>query len=395
MNFDPNMEKYRESLVSKCHNGLLHQEFLNVSVINMALTNQCNIHCIMCPFISASSKNKTYFNETPVMLTLEDIKNILRPNSNIVGDEKDNVDERKISFHFMKGETLLNPHLYDILVYIKKIYPNSEITILSNGTIAPVQEDIVKYIDVIGFSLDGSSAEVFDKIRTPSRFSHVINTIHKWMMAGNRLNPKLIFRTSTTLSTLNFRDLPNIVRTVGELAEQTGVQWDSVYCQPVIIEDYQAPSLKNITLDHIDPEQGKAVLQETIKMAEKYGIRLDIPQSIYELFESNNSGLDHSELFKYPMAEVFCEKLRNGYLSYNLNGKLDFACCFMKKKYYRELIERYHIPDKGTPDEIYNSTGYWKLRLDLLNGNLKKECGNCTIGKSNYFTLLSQVENRN
>lgn len=202
--------------------------------------------------------------------------------------------QEHVKFNFFMGETLLNPEILKICKYIKNKYVNSEITILSNGTIPPVDEEIVKYIDILGFSLDGGTKEVFESIRTPANFEHVVDTIHKWVRARNKYNTNLKFRTSTTLSMLNYMDLPNIVRTVGEIIRTEGGEWDSIYCQPVVIEDYQRQNLSKITLNHVNCSTWKVILEETERLAEKYGIRLDIPQVIYEMF-SHDTKLDNKD----------------------------------------------------------------------------------------------------
>lgn len=395
MGLKDKIEAERQKLIERCERGLAGEEKTDVTTMNMWLTNQCNIHCIMCPFISKDYPNKTYYNEKPHMVTLKEVKKIL-PRKRFVW-KKDIAINKKIAFNFFKGETLLNPETMAICKYIKNLYPNSEISILSNGTIPPKNPEIVRYIDVLGFSLDGGTQEVFEMIRTPSRFEHVKRTITEWVRARNEFNPKLLLRTSTTLSTLNFEDLPNIVRTVGEIVKAEGGGWDSIYCQPIVIEEYQDKELNRITLEHVDKELGHKILNETKRIASEYQIRLDIPQIIYNMFDVEDNVYEiGEERYKNIQSnlpeEVFCKKLENGTLSYALDGKIGFACCFMDKKYWRELIERYNIPDNKTPDEIYNSVGYWKLRKDLLEGKLQKECRNCTIGKSDYYTLCEQLQ---
>ena len=272
------MEQYRQQLIKQCEEGMEGNNKIKVIEINMYMTNKCNLYCTMCPFISKDYSNKTYFNKEPYFATLKDVKKILF-NKKVSGKRHEYV-----KFNFFMGETLLNPEIFKICKYIKKKYVNSEIVILSNGTIPPANEEIVKYIDILGFSLDGGTKEVFEAIRTPAKFEHVVNTIHKWVKARNKYNINLKFRTSTTLSTLNFMDLPNIVRTVGEVVRTEGGDWDSIYCQPVVIEDYQRPELRKITLEYVDRLMGKKVLEETERLAAEYSIRLDMPQVIYEMF---------------------------------------------------------------------------------------------------------------
>lgn len=387
------MEEYRQELIRKCDLGIRGGYRKDVKVINMWLTNKCNINCIMCPFVLKEYENKTYFNEAPFFATLKDVERIL-PRHTLFSKKIEK--ETEIEFNFFKGETLLNPEAMDIFKYIKRRYKKSKIAVLSNGTIPPLNVEIVKYIDVLGFSLDGGTKEVFESIRTPANFEHVIGTIKEWIKVQKIYNPDLLLRTSTTLSKMNIEDLPNIVETVGEAINEVGGRWDSIYCQPVVIEDYQSVELKKITLEHVPLETGRDILKETEKVAIKYNIRLDIPQSIYEMFGYNSKSESvniNEEKKQEPevLKEAFCDKLSNGYLSYDLNGRVGFACCFMDKKYWRDLIERYNIPDYKNPDIIYNSKGYWQLRKDLLEGKLQKECRNCTIGKSNYYKLRTKL----
>ena len=388
MSIDEVMEQYRQELIQKCDLGARGGEKEKVRVINMWLTNQCNIRCVMCPFISAEYPNKTYYNEEPFFASLKDVKKILPKKKWF--DKEGRESGEAIEFNFFKGETFLNPNTMEICRYIKRVYKNSRIAILSNGTIPPQSEEMVKYIDVLGFSLDGGTKQVFESIRVPADFEHVLNTIRSWVRARNKYHPKLLLRTSTTLSTMNFLDLPNIVEAVGKIAQEEGGGWDSVYCQPVVIEDYQDPRLRKITLEYVDKEQGKESLKAAKRIADKYHIRMDVPQSIYEMFEDTSIKEQAGEANDFPHKEVFCDKLRNGYLSYDQSGRVGFACCFMDKKYWRELIERYQIPDNKAPEIIYNCEGYWRLRKDLLEGKLRRECRNCTIGQSEYYRLYEK-----
>lgn len=214
------MEKYRRELVEQCEAGLRGETRIVVNKVTLALTNQCNLHCIMCPAVSKDNKNKSYYNALPRMLTLDDVKKLLgKKGIEYFPNEKGQAANHKIAFDIVSGETFLNPEIYDILNYIKGSYPTSEVRIISNGTIPPVKPEIVQYIDNLAFSLDGGTKEVFEKIRTPSKFDHVIETIKKWIGARNAYNPKMRFQSCTTLSRLNIENLPDIVKLVGKFNE--------------------------------------------------------------------------------------------------------------------------------------------------------------------------------
>lgn len=402
------MKQYRKELVERCEAGIRGEEKADVNIITLALTNQCNIHCVMCPFISKDSENRTYFNAPPRMVTLDEIKELLEHSG--IGST---VSEY-IKIDITNGESFLNPQIFDILKYIKEKFPKSEVKILTNGTIPPIRPEIVKYIDILAFSLDGGTREVFEKIRTPSRFDHVIETIKKWLAARNEYHPNMRLRTSTTLSTLNMEDLPNIVSLVGNIVGELGGTWDSIYCQPVVIESYQDNWLKEITMEHIDRKAGKKILQETVRLAESYQIRLDIPEAVYKVFdeEAKPEIRNSSEREGTVCRQALCTKLSNGGMAFDVDCKLKYACCFMDKEVWRKLLVEYDIismKDKNMSgscngegqfsydnekklDELYNCPGYWRLRKDLLEGKLKNACRDCIIGKSDYYTAVENMK---
>lgn len=409
---DTYMEQYRKELVEWCEAGIRGEVQLGVNTVTLALTNQCNLHCIMCPVISKEYKHKTYFNALPKMVTLEEVKSLMSNKIMKNSTSEDNKTISRISIDITNGETFLNPDIFEILQYLKEEYPDSEVKILSNGTIPPVRPEIVKYIDILAFSVDAGTKEVFEKIRTPSKYDHVIETIKSWVRARNKYNPSMRFRTSTTLSTLNIEDLPNVVKTVGEIVRELGGGWDSIYCQPVVIEPYQADWLHETTLDHVDSELGKRIMQETTRLAAEYEIRLDIPEAVYKTFgdtvEMEINKDEDSAIYK----QAFCKKLSNGGMAFNVDSKLKYACCFMDKDVWRKLLVEYgiisvkekdkfincEISDKSSDsdardlNQLYNCPGYWRLRKDLLEGKLKNACRDCIIGKSDYYTAVTNMK---
>lgn len=375
------MEQYRQELIARCEAGMQGQASAEIKEINIALTNKCNCCCIMCPCVTEETKQTGILNEVGHMVTLSEFKNML---ADKIGEPSD----KELIFSFMSGETFLNPDIYEIVKYIKTQYKNSRVIILSNGTIPPKNPEIVKYIDILSFSLDGAEPEVYEKIRTPAKFEHMTKTVKKWVQAAALYHPDIYFDTSTTLSTLNFHTLPDIVKMVGEFAREEGLNWGGVYCQPIVIESYQAEWLKEITLEHIDKKTGKAVLDETTKVAKEYGIYLNIMESIYRYFE------DEQEEYTENVAKMqrFCKKLESGILAYNGEGEQKFACCFMDKNYYMSILSDYGIDLNGAAEEVYNSKGYWQMRKDLLEGKLGWICRDCMIGCADYYTARSQIK---
>lgn len=396
------MEQYRRELVEQCEAGMRGETRIGVNKVTLALTNQCNLHCIMCPAISKKHKYNTYYNALPKMLTLSDVKSLLgkKEINPDIAEKGENANNR-VAFDIVSGETFLNPEIFEILRYIKESYPTSEVRIISNGTIPPVRPEIVQFIDILIFSLDGGTKKVFEEIRTPSKFEHVIDTIKEWISARNAYNPGMSFQSCTTLSALNIQDLSNIVRLVGTFNKLCKGGWDTICCQPVIIKSHQDKWLEKTRLDYVDHEIGRAALQESIKVAEEHKIRLAIPESIFQIFEDNLAAdVLEKEEENIAYKKFFCKKLSDGGLSYDVDGSIRAVCCFMDmdEACVGKLLADYEIDEpefsslSRSIEETYNCKGYWKLRKDLLEGNLQEKCRHCIHGETDYYLALMNLK---
>lgn len=349
---------------------------MKVNRINLALSMACNCYCIMCPAFSKDSKPE------PELLTMNKLKKIL----------PDKLQDDKITFSIINGESLLNPEIFELLKYIKEKFKKCEIVLLTNGTIPPKNPEIVKYIDNLGFSVDGGTKEVYEKIREPAKFDHVVDVIIKWVEARNKYNPKLLLSTATTLSTLNIEDLPNIVKLFGNITEPFGTHWDIIRCQPVVVQEYQDKWLQEITLEHVKPEIISKMIKVAQEIAKVHNIQLVFEESIYGLVDKKDKEQTGISSVGDSYKKRFCKRLENGEILYDINGELDKVCCFMNKKYYKPIYDKYEIPRKGKPEELYNSKGYWRLRRDLLQGKLEEPCKDCSIGMSDYFIIRDTLK---
>lgn len=373
------LEQYRVEMIERCDkavNEVCDRDTLKVNRINLAVSTVCNCYCVMCPAFTKERKPK------PENLTLENLKNILH----------NKWTEEKIVINIISGESLLNPEIFEILKYIKEKFPNSEVMLLSNGTIPPKNPEIVKYIDVLAFSIDGGTKEVYEKIRTPAKLDHVVESVKRWIEAKNRYNSNLILSTSTTLSALNIEDLPNIVNLVAEIAGTLGTHWDAIYCQPIVIKEYQDKWLREITLENVQPEIGREALQKAGIAAGNHNILLNIEGAISSMFEVERKDPAKQLEENVSAQKRFCRRLEDGELVYDIDGKLDKVCCYMEKKYFDKLYVEYQIPRYGSPEDVYNCEGYWRLRKDLLEGKLEEPCKACTRGTSDYYVIKDKLK---
>lgn len=377
------LEKNTQKLLKRCDDGLNGKFFLYPNTISSLLTSRCNLYCIMCP----EDNHDASYEKAPFNTSLEEFKKFIPERSLIKRIFKDPTDKffGHIKFQYMSGETLLNAETYDIVKYIKKQFLRSTISILSNGTIPPRkgQEDIVKYIDVLGFSIDGCTKETFEAIRTPAKFEHVLKTLQYWSDLRNKYHAKIMFRFAVTLSTMNFHELPGLIR----LASQLG-GYDSVYVQPLITNLPRIQHLEPKLLIHMDKEKGHQYLQEAFQVSKETGIRIDMLESIKQMFGYDKraqgpiDSMVNVHEYDYNLNR-YCQQPSNLVMSFDEENKLSLICCFMML----DIIDRYQIPRAGSPLEIYNSKGWWQLRKDMLEGKLLDECKHCSAGNSDYYKL--------
>lgn len=291
------------------------------------------------------------------------------------------VYDEAIEFVFGTAETLLNKNIYKILKYTKAIYPNCTIRLISNGTLPPNPIDIVKYIDRIGFSVDGCTEETYNYLRSPAKLSHAMDTIRKWDNAASEYNEKFSFGFGTVLSSANIAELAGIVKLASSFKHI-----DSVYVQPIILHDSKK-HLEALLLKNVNANILQKSINEAKATSDKVGVRIDGLDCI-----DNLNMLSHNERDKSLNSNFskYCRYMWNGIVSFKETGEFRYLCCYMDKNKGNELINKYNIPKSGTPSEIYNSNEFWNLRRDMLNGKLTEYCKDCDLCKNSYKLLSSK-----
>lgn len=164
--------------------------------IKWEITRGCNLKCEHC----YARANKTLSNE----LKTAEIKKLL-DRLNEIGT---------ISLHFTGGEPFARGDFIDILEYANK--HNFSMTILTNATL--ITKNLAKRLSSINIhyvqvSLDGSNAEIHDKIRgVPDAFNLTISGIKNLIENGIKVS------VAATFSKNNFEDVEKIY----ELAKNLG-----------------------------------------------------------------------------------------------------------------------------------------------------------------------------
>ncbi|MDI6704281.1 MAG: radical SAM protein [bacterium] len=139
-------------------------KFLPESQLEIEVTNDCNLKCIMCPRTSEMSREINYMD-------FELFKKIV--------DETD-----VLSIHFSGlGEPLLHPQIKEMFTYAKE--KGLEVGLWTNGI--ELTEDLSKeilergFLDYIIFGLDADTKETYTKVKGVDVFDKAIENITRFL----------------------------------------------------------------------------------------------------------------------------------------------------------------------------------------------------------------------
>lgn len=173
--------------------------------IMLELGNRCNLHCITCPREYQFGKQMDQG-----FMPLENAKKII-----------DELAPYLTSIGLTGlGETLLYPHLLEVVQYIKQKRPNLITTISTNAHFVGCVEKMIPllpYLDSVQFSVDGVGA-VYETIRPNTDFAFIEDNIRRIVQAGNG---NTSFMINTIITPENCAGLENII----DFADQLGIPY--------------------------------------------------------------------------------------------------------------------------------------------------------------------------
>ncbi len=178
-------------------------EFLAV-----AATEKCNLQCIMCPGHAGKSGAQLSVDEAEMLFC------------SLVDKEDINYGRPKY-LDMTSGEPTLNPNLGPIYRRFKELFPDAKISMISNATL-PLRGRILEAFELadrIGLSMDGATAETFERIRRGSVYKNVVRNIRDIAdMKKQGVNCEILQIMFVAMDQ-NIHELPEMVR----LAHSLGV----------------------------------------------------------------------------------------------------------------------------------------------------------------------------
>jgi len=168
----------------------------------LELGNVCNLHCRMCPreYEYGKQMDVGFMPKEKAMSIIDEAYPYLT-SIGLTG----------------LGETLLHPHLLEIMQYIKQKKPAVIITISTNAHFNGYLEKmmpLLQYTDNIQFSVDGVG-DIYEKMRPNTHFDNIKENIRATIKASQQYGCS--FMINFVVTKTNYTDMCNVVRLADEL----------------------------------------------------------------------------------------------------------------------------------------------------------------------------------
>ncbi len=265
------------------------------------------------------------------------------------------------------GEPMMHPRFFDMVAYATKlgirVTTNSNLTLLNDGR---AERCVASGLDSLHVSIDGASAETYERIRVRAHFDRVVRNLERLLAARERLSSKLPHMILVmVIMRQNLQELPDLVR----LAHQWSME--RVFVQH-LCHDFRESSLpihyrpmrefiKTQTLLEEDPLRVEYYFGAARSIAKELGVDLRLPSTRQRLHPSGTPG------------PTRCGWPWDGaYVSYQ---GFAMPCCMISTP---DRINFGNIVDQGV-EATWNNASYQAFRDQLSSDEPPDICRSCSI----------------
>ena len=323
------------------------------SYVQMEPVGQCNLRCQMCP-IQFRRDGPPY--GPPAFMDFETFKKLI--------DEFVTLKELHLQG---LGEPMMHPRFFDMVRYaVAKgitVSTNSNFTLLDERR---AEACVTSGLDTVHISIDGATAETYERIRAHARFKTLLRNVKMLVEAKARLkseHPRI--RLVMVAMRQNLRELPDIVR----LADRFGIR--SIFVQH-LAHDFRESSLPAYyrpmrefvdeqTLLKESPERIAQYFHAAQDIAKELGIDLRLPLTRVHQHAPGTPGRDRCD---WPW--------RGAYISYQGYA---MPCCMVATP---DRIHFGNIAQTGV-QALWNGSAYNQFRSALASEAPPEVCRSCSI----------------
>jgi radical SAM protein with 4Fe4S-binding SPASM domain len=270
------------------------------------------------------------------------------------------------------GEPMMHPRFFDMVEYaVRKsirVTTNSNLTLLNERR---AERCVTSGLDCLHISIDGSTAETYERIRLRAHYDRVVGNLERIVAARRRLKsalPKL--RIVMVLMRQNLQELPDLVR----FAHRHSIE--SIFVQH-LCHDFTESSLparylpmrefvQNETLLEEDPQRVAYYFEEAREVAGELGVELRLPRTQMRLHPPGTPGPKRCD---WPWS--------GAYFSYQGYA---MPCCMVSTP---DRINFGQISEQGAED-LWNGIGYQEFRNRLSSEEPPEVCSSCSVYRGTF-----------
>lgn len=314
---------------------------------------QCNLRCQMCS-IQFRKDGPPY--GPPAFMKFETFTRIV---DEFVGLE---------TLHLQGlGEPMMHPRFFEMVEYASKkgirVTTNSNLTLLNQKR---AEQCVTSGLERLHVSIDGATAQTYDRIRVGSRFEQVVRNLELVLEARRQLgsiHPHL--NLVMVVMRQNLHELPDLVR----LAHQWSVE--QMFVQH-LCHDFGESSLPAHYRPMRDFVESETLLEEDLERVEHYfseartvarelGVNLRLPRTRPRIHPPGTPGQKRCD---WPWS--------GAYISYQGYA---MPCCMVSTP---DRINFGNIVDRGI-EETWNSEPFESFRDRLASDEPPDVCRSCSI----------------
>jgi MoaA/NifB/PqqE/SkfB family radical SAM enzyme len=219
---------------------------MHLEQVFLYVTQKCNIRCITCYALDQLERDDD-LDEDGLLQALE-------------------VQRARGAWRlsFLGGEPTVHPRLREIAAAARRL-GFEFVRVNTNGMFTErwLEADLTRAIDVFCFSLDGSTAEVNDRIRKGARFERILANLRLAASLGYDARANM---TVTSANVHQIRDVIDLVRDAGGSEVNLNVMFQMGY----------ASDREDLC---VDPARWRQIYTGLIDGRHNLGIRLKVPQA--------------------------------------------------------------------------------------------------------------------
>ncbi|HXL37806.1 MAG TPA: radical SAM protein [Ktedonobacteraceae bacterium] len=326
--------------------------------IQIEPVGQCNLRCKMCS-IQFRKDGPPY--SSPAFMEYETFVNII--------DQFSDLQELHLQG---LGEPMMHPRFFDMVEYaVKKgikVTTNSNLTLLNNKR---AERCVTSGLHCLHISLDGATAETYERIRVRAHFEKVVANLERLLAARKLFNseyPQL--NLVMVIMRQNLHELPDIVH----FAHRWSLK--SIFVQH-LCHDFAETSLplqyipmqefvQGETLLKEDPQRTEYYFSEARKVARELDIDLRLPRTQIRLHPPGTPG---PKRCNWPWSGTYFS-----YQGYAM------PCCMVSTP---DRINFGKISEQPV-EELWNNSRYQEFRDQLSSEEPPEVCHSCSIYRGTF-----------